>query len=104
MQNTITTFNNKYAEYLDYIIHLEKKKFNITKSYNNEILEGLEETKRKYDEKVKAIKKETESGEPSSCSPSIEDIFNLVQQLYGLPNIGQYLQDVKQEEKKTLNY
>ncbi|CAG8599691.1 5398_t:CDS:2, partial [Gigaspora rosea] len=104
MQNTITTFNDKYAEYLDYIIRLEKRTFDATKSYNKEILKGLEETKKKYDEKVKAIKKKIESGEPPLCSPSIEDIFNLVQQLYDLPNIGQYLQDVKQEEKKTLKY
>ncbi|KAF0508683.1 p-loop containing nucleoside triphosphate hydrolase [Gigaspora margarita] len=103
-RNAIATFNDKYAEYLDYIICLEKKNLEITKSCNNEILEGLEETKRKYDEKVKVINKEIESGEPSSCSPSIEDIFYLVQQLYNLPNIGQYLQDVNQEEKETLKY
>ncbi|CAG8492140.1 4435_t:CDS:2 [Dentiscutata heterogama] len=103
-QNAIATFNDTYAEYLDYIICLEKKKKNTSKNYNNEILEGLEETKRKYDEKVKAIKKKIENDEPPSCSPSIEDIFSLVQQLYNLPNIGQYLQNVKKEERKTLKY
>ncbi|CAG8722336.1 16832_t:CDS:2, partial [Dentiscutata erythropus] len=103
-QNAIATFNDTYAEYLDYIICLEKKKKNSSKNYNNEILEGLEETKRKYDEKVKAIKNKIENGEPPSCSPSIENIFSLVQQLYNLPNIGQYLQNVKKEERKTLKY
>ncbi|CAG8606906.1 4539_t:CDS:2, partial [Cetraspora pellucida] len=68
------------------------------------ILEGLEKNKRKYDEKVKAIKKKIENGEPPSCPPYIEGIFNLVQQLYDLPNIGQYLQNVKKEEKRISKY
>ncbi|CAG8809267.1 3822_t:CDS:2, partial [Cetraspora pellucida] len=97
-------FNDSYAEYLDYIIHLEKRKFNSSKDYNNEILEGLEETKRKYDEKVKLIKKKIENGDHLSNSPSIEDIFRLEQQLYSLSDVEQYLRNVKKEEERTLKY
>ncbi|CAG8793984.1 18584_t:CDS:1, partial [Racocetra persica] len=100
-QNAIASFNDSYAKYLEHIIRLEKMKVNTSKDYNTEILESLEETKRKYDEKVKAIKK-IENCELLPCSPSIEDIFNLVNQLYDLPDIGQYLQNVKKEEERTL--
>ncbi|CAG8803876.1 671_t:CDS:2, partial [Cetraspora pellucida] len=102
MQNAIAVFNDAYMEYLDYIIHLEKNKNN--EDYNNEILEGLEETKRKYDEKVKVIKKMIENNDSSSHTLSSEDIFKLEQKLYNLPDIGQYLQDVKKEEKKAFKY
>ncbi|CAG8817187.1 4293_t:CDS:2, partial [Gigaspora margarita] len=104
MQNAIASFNDSYAECLDYIIHFEKNKLNTFKDYNNEILEGLEKTKRKYDENVNVIKKMIENGEPPSRSPSIEDIFKLEQQLYSLPNINQYLRNVKKEEEKTFKY
>ncbi|CAG8782614.1 24357_t:CDS:1, partial [Racocetra persica] len=102
IQNAIANFNDSYAEYLDYIIQLERRKFNASKDYNNEILEGLEEIKRKYDEKVKLIKKKIENGEHLSNSPSIEDIFRLEQQLYSLPDVEQYLRNVKKEEERTL--
>ncbi|CAG8634285.1 9361_t:CDS:2, partial [Dentiscutata heterogama] len=66
IQNAIAPFNDVYMEYLDYIIHLEREKINNTsKRYNNEILKGLEETKRKYYEKMKIIKKKIGNNEPS---------------------------------------
>ncbi|CAG8598909.1 10130_t:CDS:2, partial [Gigaspora rosea] len=102
MQNAIAVFNDTYAEYLDYIIHLERE--NVKKTSNNEILKGLEEIKSKYDEKVKIIKTKIENNEASSSSLSSKDIFKLEQQLYSLPDIGQYLQDIKKEEKKAFIY
>ncbi|RIA99935.1 hypothetical protein C2G38_2236460 [Gigaspora rosea] len=45
-----------------------------------------------------------ENGEPPSHSPSIKGIFKLEQQLYSLPNINQYLRNVKEEEEKTFKY
>ncbi|CAG8666534.1 9237_t:CDS:2, partial [Gigaspora rosea] len=98
-QSTITTFNDSYAENLDYIINFEKSKFITFKNYNNEILEGLEETKRKYDEKIKTI-----MDSPSLYPPSFEDIFRLEQQLYSLPDIGKYLQVIKTKEKNAFKY
>ncbi|CAG8842798.1 15335_t:CDS:2, partial [Gigaspora margarita] len=102
MQNAIAVFNDTYAEYLDYIIHLERE--NVKNTSNNEILKGLEEIKSKYDENVKIIKTKIENNDASSSLLSSEDIFNLEQQLYSLPDIGQYLQDIKKEEKKAFIY
>ncbi|KAF0530837.1 p-loop containing nucleoside triphosphate hydrolase [Gigaspora margarita] len=102
MQNAIAVFNDTYAEYLDYIIHLERE--NVNNTSNNEILKGLEEIKSKYDENVKIIKTKIENNEASSSPLSSEDIFNLEQQLYSLPDISQYLQDIKKEEEKAFIY
>ncbi|KAF0508684.1 p-loop containing nucleoside triphosphate hydrolase [Gigaspora margarita] len=103
-QNAISIFNDAYVKYLDYIIHLEKEKANTSKNYNKKILDGLEEDKRKYDEKVKILEKMIKNNEQSSCSLSSEDILRLEQQLYSLPNIGKYLQDIKKEEERAFKY
>ncbi|CAG8807064.1 19423_t:CDS:1, partial [Gigaspora rosea] len=100
-QNAITAFNDAYVEYLGYIIHLEKEKVSdASERNNNEILEGLEVTKRKYEEKVKTIKT-IGKNESSSDSLSFEDIFKLEQKLYELPDIGEYLQAIKKEEEEA---
>ncbi|CAG8588901.1 18299_t:CDS:2 [Racocetra persica] len=104
MQNAIAAFNDAYVEYLDYIIHLEREKYNTFKDYNHKILEGLEEIKIKYDERVNILKKKIENNDPSSCTLSSEDIFKLEQQLYSLPSIGQYLQAIKKEEEIAFRY
>ncbi|KAF0508682.1 p-loop containing nucleoside triphosphate hydrolase [Gigaspora margarita] len=101
MQNAIAVFNDAYVEYLDYIIHLEREKAN---NSENNILKGLEEVKRKYNEKVYMIKKMIENNESSSCSLSSKDILELEKQLYLLPNIGKYLRDVKKAEEKAFKY
>ncbi|RIB02387.1 hypothetical protein C2G38_2255622 [Gigaspora rosea] len=103
-QNAITAFNDAYVEYLGYIIHLEKEKVSdASERNNNEILEGLEVTKRKYEEKVKTIKT-IGKNESSSDSLSFEDIFKLEQKLYELPDIGEYLQAIKKEEEEAFKY
>ncbi|KAF0508680.1 p-loop containing nucleoside triphosphate hydrolase [Gigaspora margarita] len=99
IQNTIAVFNDAYVDYLDYIIHLKREKANASE---NNILKDLEEIKRKYSEKVNIIKNMIENNESSSCSLSSEDIFRLEKQLYRLPNISRYLQDVKKAEKKRV--
>ncbi|RIB14169.1 hypothetical protein C2G38_2096597, partial [Gigaspora rosea] len=101
MQNAIAAFNDAYVEYLDYIIHLEREKANASE---NNVLKGLEEIKRKYNEKVNIIKNMIENNESSSCSLSSEDILRLEKQLYLLPNIGRYLRDVKKAEEKAFKY
>ncbi|CAG8606866.1 4537_t:CDS:1, partial [Cetraspora pellucida] len=105
MQNAIAAFNDAYVEYLDYIIHIERENVdNTSENYDNNILEALEEIKRKYNEEVKIIKEMIENNEPSSCSLSSEDILDLEQQLHGLPNVGKYLQAIKEEEKRAFKY
>ncbi|CAG8725671.1 29426_t:CDS:2 [Gigaspora margarita] len=97
-----TAFNDAYVNYFDYIIYLEKEKVNDTSErYNNEILEGLEETKRKYEKKVKTIKI-IGKNKPSSNSLSFEDIFKLEQKLYELPSISEYLQDIKKRRGRSI--
>ncbi|CAG8649924.1 15108_t:CDS:2, partial [Dentiscutata heterogama] len=81
-----------------------KEKANSSENHDNNILEALEEIKRKYDEEVKVIKEMIENNEPSSCSLSSEDILELEQQLYGLPNVGKHLQAIKEEKKKAFKY
>ncbi|CAG8646980.1 1637_t:CDS:2 [Gigaspora margarita] len=93
--STITTFNDLYVKNLDYIINFEKSKFITSKNYNNKIFKCLEKAKINYDEMVKTIKNKP---------LSFENIFRLEQQLYSLPDISKYLQDIKTKEKNAFKY
>ncbi|CAG8640640.1 1150_t:CDS:1 [Paraglomus occultum] len=94
-QSAIAPFNDAYADYLDHFINQEKiKKADDLFNYNNEILDGLEDTKRVYLTKIESIKKAIENGDSSEQSISPEDIERLAQQLYSLELTGNTLKKI----------
>jgi GTPase SAR1 family protein len=101
-QNAIAAFNDAYADYLDHFINEEKIKKSADPSrYDDEILKGLEATKRSYLEQIEVIRKAIETNDPSMPTISPNDIANLEQQLYNLPINGHTLKKVKDEAKRS---
>ncbi|CAG8840300.1 35678_t:CDS:1, partial [Racocetra persica] len=103
-QNAIAVYNDAYVEYLDHIIRLERQKASTSENYNNKILEGLDEVKRIYNERMKIIEEMIKDNDPASCSLSPEDIIKLENKLYNLPNFGNYLRTIKKEEERAFKY
>ncbi|CAG8597319.1 19908_t:CDS:2 [Dentiscutata erythropus] len=82
-QNAIVIFNDSYAEYLEHFIHEEKiKKSADPANYNNEILEGLERTKKEYLEKIRIIKEAIETSYSSEDKITTEHIERYEKELY----------------------
>ncbi|POG58249.1 hypothetical protein GLOIN_2v1732398 [Rhizophagus irregularis DAOM 181602=DAOM 197198] len=103
-QNAIAAFNDAYADYLDHFINEEKiKKSADPNRYDDEILKGLEATKRSYLEQIEVIKKAIETNDPSMPTISPNDIAKLEQQLYNLPINGHTLKKIKDEAKRSQN-
>ncbi|RGB32327.1 hypothetical protein C1646_743944 [Rhizophagus diaphanus] len=103
-QNAIAAFNDAYADYLDHFINEEKiKKSADPNRYDDEILKGLEATKRSYLEQIEVIKKAIENNDPSMPTISPNDIAKLEQQLYNLPINGHTLKKIKDEAKRSQN-
>ncbi|GES75092.1 P-loop containing nucleoside triphosphate hydrolase [Rhizophagus clarus] len=101
-QNAIAAFNDAYADYLDHFINEEKiKKSADPNRYDDEILKGLEATKRSYLEQIEVIKKAIENNDPSMPTISPNDVANLEQQLYNLPINGNTLKKIKDEAKRS---
>ncbi|PKC66902.1 hypothetical protein RhiirA1_379475 [Rhizophagus irregularis] len=103
-QNAIAAFNDAYADYLDHFINEEKiKKSADPNRYDDEILKGLEATKRSYLEQIEVIKKAIENNDPSMPTILPNDIAKLEQQLYNLPINGHTLKKIKDEAKRSQN-
>ncbi|CAG8671504.1 9059_t:CDS:1, partial [Paraglomus brasilianum] len=95
-QSAIAPFNDAYADYLDLFINEEKvKKSADPFNYDNEILEGLEETKRVYLTEIESIKEALKNGDSSEQPISPDDIEKLEQQLYSLELNGKILKRIK---------
>ena len=74
---------------MDHFINEEKIKKNTDPNrYDEEILKGLENTKRIYLEQIEVIRQAIEKNDPSKPPISPSDIANLEQQLYDLPING----------------
>ena len=97
----MAAFNDAYADYFDHFINEEKVKKNADPiRYDDEILRGLEKTKRTYLEQIEVIKQAIKENHLSEqISPN--DIANLEQQLYDLPINGQTLRKIKVEAKRS---
>ncbi|POG59166.1 hypothetical protein GLOIN_2v1423914, partial [Rhizophagus irregularis DAOM 181602=DAOM 197198] len=103
-QNAIAAFNDAYADYLDHFINEEKiKKSADPNRYDDEILKGLEATKRSYLEQIEVIKKAIENNDPFMPTISPNDLSKLEQQLYNLPINGHTLKKIKDETKRSQN-
>ncbi|PKY41532.1 hypothetical protein RhiirA4_441362 [Rhizophagus irregularis] len=103
-QNAIAAFNDAYADYLDHFIGEEKiKKSADPNRYDDEILKGLEATKRSYLEQIEVIKKAIENNDPSMPTISPNDIANLEQQLYNLSINCHTIKKIKDETKRSQN-
>ncbi len=101
-QNAIAAFNDAYADYLDHFINEEKiKKSADPNRYDDEILKGLEATKRSYLELIEIIKQAIDNNDPNMSPVSPDDIAELEQQLYNLPINGQTLKNIKNEAKRS---
>ncbi|GES75094.1 P-loop containing nucleoside triphosphate hydrolase [Rhizophagus clarus] len=100
-QNAIAAFNDAYADYLDHFINEEKiKKSADPNNYDEEILKGLEATKRNYLAQIEVIKKAIDSNDPTMPPVLPDDIAELEQKLYDLPINGQTLRKIKEEAKR----
>ncbi|CAB4492071.1 unnamed protein product [Rhizophagus irregularis] len=100
-QNAIAAFNDAYADYLDHFIGEEKIKKSVDpNNYDDEILKGLETTKRNYLAQIEIIKKAIDSNDPSMPPILPDDIAELEQKLYDLPINGQTLRKIKDEAKR----
>ncbi|GBC01557.1 hypothetical protein RclHR1_04230002 [Rhizophagus clarus] len=100
-QNAIAAFNDAYADYLDHFINEEKiKKSTDPNNYDEEILKGLETTKRTYLTKIEIIKRAIESNDSSISSILPDKIAELEQKLYDLPINGRTLEKIKNEAKR----
>ncbi|CAG8633017.1 24111_t:CDS:2 [Dentiscutata erythropus] len=100
-QNAIAAFNDAYIDYFDHFINEEKiKKAANPMTYNNDILDELETSRREYAEKMETIKDAIEADKASSVPITPEDINNLEKQLYHLTISGQTLQKMKDEAKR----
>jgi GTPase SAR1 family protein len=103
-QSAIAAFNDAYADYLDHFISDEMIKKNADpENYDDEILKGLEASKREYIEKVAIIKRAIENNEPTLSDISPEEITNLEHQLYTLPHHGQTLKNIKEQAELAQN-
>ncbi|RIA81664.1 hypothetical protein C1645_547454 [Glomus cerebriforme] len=101
-QNAIAAFNDAYADYLNHFINEEKIKRSADPvNYDDDILNGLEETKKSYLEQIEVIKQAIESNDPSMPPISPNDIAKLEQQLYDLPINGHTLKKIKNEAKRS---
>ncbi|RIA87173.1 hypothetical protein C1645_714063 [Glomus cerebriforme] len=101
-QNAIAAFNDAYADYLDHFINEEKIKKSADPShYDDDILKGLENTKKNYLEQIEIIKKAIANDDPSMPTISPNDIAKLEQQLYDLPENGHILKNIKDEAKRS---
>ncbi|PKK57665.1 hypothetical protein RhiirC2_721079, partial [Rhizophagus irregularis] len=69
-------------------------------NYDDEILKGLETTKRNYLAQIEIIKKAIDSNDPSMPPILPDDIAELEQKLYDLPINGQTLRKIKDEAKR----
>jgi GTPase SAR1 family protein len=103
-QSAIAPFNDAYADYLDHFILDEMIKKNTDPdNYDDEILKGLEASKREYTEKVAIIKKAIENNDHTLSDISPDEIFKLEQQLYTLPHHGQTLKNIKEQAEHAQN-
>ncbi|CAB4483553.1 unnamed protein product [Rhizophagus irregularis] len=101
-QNAIAAFNDASADYLDHFIKEEKiKKSADPNRYDEEILNGLEATKRNYLEQIEVIKEAIKNNNPSMPAISPNDIAELEQQLYELPINGHTLKKIKDEAERS---
>ncbi|CAG8694311.1 17209_t:CDS:1 [Cetraspora pellucida] len=108
-QNAIAPFNDAYIDYLDHFINEEKiKKGANPTTYNNDVLNELETSRREYVEKMETIKDAIVTDNSSLTPISPEEINNLENQLYHLTISGQTLQMMKDETKRgyinAINY
>ncbi|RIA85230.1 hypothetical protein C1645_697960 [Glomus cerebriforme] len=97
-QNAIAASNDTYADYLDHFINEEK----IKKSFNDdEILNGLEVTKRNYLKEIEVINRAIENNDLSMPQILPKDIAELEQQLYTLKINGSTLKKMKVEAERN---
>ncbi|CAG8531606.1 15669_t:CDS:1 [Racocetra fulgida] len=101
-QSAIATFNDSYSKYLDHLIREEriKQSFDPTK-YNNVIIEGLEKTKREYQEKIEVIKKALAVNDSSEDLITPEDIVRYEKELYNLKINGEMLKNKSQSKTNS---
>ncbi|CAG8546467.1 uncharacterized protein OCT59_002347 [Rhizophagus irregularis] len=99
-QNAIASFNDAYAEYLDLFVNEEKiKKSADPRNYDDEILKGLEDTKKSYLDQIDLINQAISNDDTCPISP--KDISDLEQRLYALPINGQTLKKINDEVKRS---
>nr|CAG8433137.1 656_t:CDS:1 [Entrophospora candida]CAG8533703.1 13627_t:CDS:1 [Entrophospora candida] len=103
-QSAIAAFNDAYADYLDYLIHVQKViRDSKNDNYNKEILEGLEKSKSEYLTKVKILKEAMENDDSSMSTISPEEISDYEQELYNLPLNGSSLKELKEAAERGQN-
>ncbi|RIA81661.1 hypothetical protein C1645_729561 [Glomus cerebriforme] len=97
-QNAIAASNDTYADYLDHFINEEKIKKNAD---DDEILNGLEITKRNYLKEIEIINRAIENNDLSMLPILPKDIVELEQQLYTLKINGPTLKKMKVEAERN---
>lgn len=91
--NSITAYNDEMIAYLDEQIKEAKQTLNETRT-SKDRLEGLERTRKEYQQHIRILEKEMRAGQ--TRKPLDErDIELLVRKLYNLKNWGKNLKDIK---------
>jgi len=102
--SAIAAFNDAYADYLDYLIHVQEvMRDSKNDNYNKEILEGLAKSKSEYLTKVKILKDAMENDDSSISTISPEEISKYEQELYNLPLNGSSLKELKEAAERGQN-
>jgi hypothetical protein len=98
--NSINPTNEDVIEYINHFIREEKQKLNAGDD-NKEIIQGLENMIKEYQDEIKLLKSNIGKEEDRSDVPTIDEIFVFKCQLCELPITGKYMQ--QQIESLDLN-
>jgi len=98
--NSINPTNEDVIEYINHFIREEKQKLNAGDD-NKEIIQGLENMIKEYQDEIKLLKSNISKNTDSNDVPTIDEIFVHKCQLYELPITGKYIQ--QQIESLDLN-
>ncbi|CAF1153081.1 unnamed protein product, partial [Rotaria magnacalcarata] len=93
--NSILPLNDDILEYLRHFIREEQIKKN-SDSQNNDVIQGLEEMMKSYEQEMELFKRTIHSEKDRSSSKDVlksDEIFSLVETLYNLPINGQNIRE-----------
>ncbi|KAI9773661.1 MAG: hypothetical protein M1840_006935 [Geoglossum simile] len=92
--NSITAYNDEMLAYLDEQIKEARQTVNATQT-SKDRLDGLERTRKEYEQHIRILEKEMQQAGQSIKPPDERDIERLVANLYGMEKWGKNLEDMK---------
>jgi hypothetical protein len=98
-ENSISPTNDDVIEYINLILYEEKQKRNAGFG-NKQIIHGLENMIREYQDELKFFKSNIDDEIDKSDVPTIDDIFVFQWQLFELPITGKYMK----QQIESLNF